>query len=487
MQDYFSKFRNNILGLEQEFHSPYGVKKINYLDWTASGRLYKPLEEKMMNTFGCFVANTHTETNATGTTMTYAYHKSQNIIKNHVNASKDDAIIFTGTGMTGALSKFQRILGLRVPEKVMPFLNLSDIDKPVVFITHLEHHSNQTSWMESIAEVVIIPPDSNGLVDTAFLEQKIKQYTHKKVKIGSFSACSNVTGIETPISELAEIMHAHDGYCLVDFAASAPYVKIDMHPENLNARLDAVFFSPHKFLGGPGTNGVMVFNKNLYNNRVPDNPGGGTVNWTNPWGEHSFIEDIEAREDGGTPGFLQGIRTALAIKLKEEMNVKNIEKRENEMNTILFENMRKIPKLKILADKIEKRLSIFSFYFEDIHFNLVVRLLNDYFGIQTRGGCSCAGTYGHYLLNVQWDQSHLITCKIDKGNLEDKPGWVRASFHPTTTNDEIYAFIDALNYISQHKDKLIQNYNYDSFKNEFIHKTYNCQIAKNIDEWLLSV
>ncbi len=483
MQDYFSKFRKNILGIEQEFLSPFGIKKIQYLDWTASGRLYKPIEEKMIETFGCFVANTHTETNATGTTMTYAYHKSQSIIKDHLNASKDDAIIFSGTGMTGALSKFQRILGLRVPEKVMPFLELKDEDKPVVFITHLEHHSNQTSWMESIAEVVVIPPNKNGLVDIEFLEKKIKQYEHKKVKIGSFSACSNVTGIQTQISELSEIMHAYNGFCFADYAASAPYTKIDMHPENSNARLDAVFFSPHKFLGGPGTNGVMVFNKHLYNNRVPDNPGGGTVNWTNPWGQHSFIEDIEAREDGGTPGFLQGIRAALAVKLKEEMDVKKIEKRESEINQILFENLRKIPKLHILADNIEHRLSIFSFYFDDIHYNLAVRLLNDYFGIQTRGGCSCAGTYGHYLLNVNWEQSHSITCKIDSGNLEDKPGWVRASFHPTTTDDEIFAFIDALNYIAKHSEKLAKDYYYDIHKNEFIHKTFNCEISKNVDEW----
>ena len=483
MEDYFSKFRNNILGLNQEIHTPNGIRRINYLDWTASGRLYKTIEEKMINNFGNFVANTHTETTATGTMMTYAYHKAQTIIKQSVNASKDDVIILTGTGMTGALSKFQRILGLRIPEKIIPFVDLKEKDKPVVFVTHMEHHSNQTSWMESIAEVVVIPPDKNGLTDTNFLEQKIKLYDDRKIKIGAFTACSNVTGIQTPIGELAEIMHQHNGYCFADFAASGPYVKIDMHPENPAEKLDAIFFSPHKFLGGPGTSGVLIFNKNLYDNRVPDQPGGGTVNWTNPWGKHSFIEDIEVREDGGTPGFLQGIKAALAILLKEEMGVKNIEKREHEINKILFEELRKIPKLHILADNIENRLSIFSFYFEHIHYNLVVKLLNDYFGIQTRGGCSCAGTYGHYLLNVSPDHSHNITCKIDSGNLEDKPGWVRASFHPTTTNEEIYEFIEALNYIVNNIDRMNENYFYDAQKNEFIHKTYKCGIPTIIDSW----
>ncbi len=483
MQEYFNKFRANILGLEQNIQTPSGVRRINYLDWTASGRLYKPIEENMINNFGCYVANTHTETTATGTTMTYAYHKAQSIIKKSVNASKDDVIILTGTGMTGALSKLQRILGLRVPEKILPFVDLKEYDKPVVFVTHMEHHSNQTSWMESIAEVIVIPPDRNGLVDIQFLEEKIKQFSNRKIKIGAFTGCSNVTGIQTPINRLAEIMHENNGYCFADYAASGPYIKIDMHPENPAERLDAVFFSPHKFLGGPGTSGVLIFNKNLYNNRVPDQPGGGTVNWTNPWGEHSFIEDIEAREDGGTPGFLQGIRTALAIILKEEMGVKNIEKRENEMNKIIFEELRKIPKLHILADNIEHRLSIFSFYFEHIHYNLVVKLLNDYFGIQTRGGCSCAGTYGHYLLNVTKDHSHSIACKIDSGNLEDKPGWVRASFHPTTTNDEIYQFIDALNYIYNNIVTMSEHYYYDSYKNEFIHKTYQCVIPAMVDSW----
>ena len=204
----------------------------------------------------------------------------------------------------------------------------------------MEHHSNQTPWLESIADVVILEPDENLMVKTDSLEKEIVKYENRKLKIGSFSACSNVTGIETPVYELAKIMHAHGGYCFVDFAASAPYVTIDMHPEDPSKKLDAIYFSPHKFLGGPGNSGVLIFCKSLYKNRIPDHPGGGTVTWTNPWGEHAYFDDIEIREDGGTPGFIQAIKTSLSIKLKEKMKVENIRKRESELNSIAFEQLK---------------------------------------------------------------------------------------------------------------------------------------------------
>jgi selenocysteine lyase/cysteine desulfurase len=283
---------------------------------------------------------------------------------------------------------------------------------------------------------------------------------------------------------MAEIMHNYGGYCFADYAASAPYVRINMHPEKSAQKLDAVLFSPHKFLGGPGTAGVLIFDSKLYHNQVPDSPGGGTVNWTNPWGEHSFTDDIEAREDGGTPAFLQAIRTSLCINLKNMMMPENILKREHDMLAIAFPLMRKVPKLHILADHIEDRLAILSFFFEDIHYNLAVKLLNDLFGIQTRGGCSCAGAYGHYLLNVTHEKSQAITCKIDRGNLEDKPGWVRASFHPTTTDDEVYQLVDALNFISKNIERLSQDYKYSPTSNEFVHKNDKGLTYKKVDEWL---
>ena len=330
LEKHFNTFRKNIIGINQTFLSPFGEQKMVYADWTASGRLYQPIEEKMLHEFGPYVANTHTETTFSGSTMTMAYHKARNIIKKHVNASSDEVLITEGTGMTGVINKFQRILGLRIPENLKDFFTIPDHKKPIVFITHMEHHSNQTSWLETIADVEIIPHTKTGLVDTDSLQNLLNKYSDRSFKIASITACSNVTGIQPDYFKIAKIMHQNDGVCFVDFACSAPYVKIDMHPEDNEAYLDAIFFSPHKFLGGPGTSGVLLFNKKLYRNMVPDNPGGGTVNWTNPWGKHSYLDDIELREDGGTPGFLQTIRIALSIQLKESMGIENIHNRDLE-------------------------------------------------------------------------------------------------------------------------------------------------------------
>ncbi len=473
LEEYFRKFRENTIGYDKTFTSPYGEQKIVYADWIASGRLYAPIEHKMYEDFAPLVGNTHSEASITGTTMTFAYHTAHDIIKKHCSASKDDVIITAGSGMTALINKFQRMLGLRVPEQLKDYLKLPEELRPVVFITHMEHHSNQTSWLETIADVVVIAPDDEGLVDFSDFEKKLEEYKNRKLKIGSFTACSNVTGVETPYYRLARMMHENGGYCFVDFACSAPYADINMHPEDPLEKLDAIFFSPHKFLGGPGTSGVMIFDSKLYKNKVPDNPGGGTVDWTNPWGLHKFVNNIEAREDGGTPAFLQTIRAAFCIKLKEEMGVKNIREREEELVSIAFQELRKIPSLHILADNIENRLGAISFYADGIHYNLIVKLLNDRFGIQVRGGCSCAGTYGHYLLHVSPDQSRLITEKIDTGDFSDKPGWVRMSVHPTMTNEEIHYIADAIKQIVENINEWKKDYTYSSHNNEFYHITKN--------------
>ncbi len=470
LEKYFESFRNNIIGIDSFFKSPYGLQKIVYADWIASGRLYQPIEDKISNLFGPLVGNTHSESSETGKTMTNAYKLAHTIIKQHVNADDDDVIITTGFGMTSALAKFQRILGIRVPEKLLSYCHLPDEEKPVVFITHMEHHSNQTPWLESIADVVILEPDENLMVKTDSLAKAIVKYKNRKLKIGSFSACSNVTGIETPVYELAKIMHAHGGYCFVDFAASAPYATIDMHPEDPSKKLDAIYFSPHKFLGGPGSSGVLIFCKSLYKNRIPDHPGGGTVTWTNPWGEHAYFDDIEIREDGGTPGFIQAIKTSLSIKLKEKMKVENIRKRESELNSIAFEQLKKIPRLNILAEYMTERLGVFSFYITGIHHNLIVKLLNDRYGIQMRGGCSCAGTYGHFLFGVDRGKSREITEKIDSGDLSLKPGWVRMSIHPTTSNAELEYIFEALQSIVQNIEKWEKDYIFSPSTAEFNHK-----------------
>ncbi|MCA0387806.1 MAG: aminotransferase class V-fold PLP-dependent enzyme [Bacteroidetes bacterium] len=468
LEEHFLSFRRNTSGNDVTINTIQGKKKLIYADWIASGRLYLPIEEAIAGRFGPLVGNTHSESNYTGSVMTRAYHHAHKKIKEHVNASGKDIIITAGSGMTGVINKFQRILGLRVPELLRKFIHMEETVKPVVFLTHMEHHSNQTSWLETICDVVVVPPAENGLVSEENLQMELEKYQDRPVKFGAFSACSNVTGIVTPYHKLAKIMHEAGGYAFIDFACSAPYVDIDMHPADPAEKLDAIFFSPHKFLGGPGTPGVLVFDSELYHNTVPDDPGGGTVDWTNPWGEYRFVDDIEAREDGGTPPFLQTIKAAMAIMLKEEMGTENIISREHEMLPGFMEKLDRIPGLHILAGNHRDRLGCVSFYMDNIHYNLVVKILNDRYGIQVRGGCSCAGTYGHYLLNVDPWMSKRITEKISHGDLSEKPGWVRVSIHPTMTNDEIDLIAEAVSEIRKNIDRWSSDYKYDNHRNEFV-------------------
>jgi selenocysteine lyase/cysteine desulfurase len=469
LDHFFAPFRAGIIGLDHAFVGPCGEQRLLYADWTASGRLYAPIERCLVEQFGPLVGNTHSESSTTGVAMTRAYQHAQTLLKRHVNAGPNDVIITQGSGMTAVVNKLQRMLGLRLPEQLAPFCVLPEQLRPVVFITHMEHHSNQTSWIETVADVEVVPPDERGLVDPERLAQCVARYSARPLKIGAFTACSNVTGIETPVHRLARVMHEQGGICFVDFAASAPYVDIDMHPGDPLERLDAVYFSPHKFLGGPGTPGVLVFDSLLYHNRVPDQPGGGTVNWTNPWQQHSFIDNIEAREDGGTPGFLQTIKAALAIQLKEAMGAQRMRERERELLGLLLGELRAIPRVHVLADHLDERLAIVSFYVEDVHYNLLVRLLNDRFGVQVRGGCSCAGTYGHYLLHVDPNRSHRITEKIDQGDLSEKPGWVRVSLHPTTTRREVQALANAIRACVEKAEVWGADYRYSAKTNEFRH------------------
>lgn len=466
---YFDRFRKNTIGSDASIRTPYGIKPIIYADWIASGRLYRPIEEFISEKIGPYIANTHSEASATGAYMTRAYHEAHAKIKQHVNAGPEDVIITAGSGMTTVVNKLQRILGLRIPEKWQNQVQIPEEERPVIFVSHMEHHSNHTSWLETIAKIICIEPDKNDEINLEHLEELLIQYKDRKLKIGAFTACSNVTGILTPYYKLAKLMHQHQGICFIDFAAGAPYLEINMHPEDPMEKLDAIYFSAHKFLGGPGSPGILVFDSNLYSNKVPDNPGGGTVNYTNRWNEYSYISDIEVREDGGTPGFLQAIRAALSMQLKEEMNPVMIEKREEEQLNLFYQYIDPIPEIHILADHHRKRLGVVSMYFENIHFNLVVKLLSDRYGIQARGGCSCAGTYGHYLLHLSRREADNIYEAIQRGNLSTKPGWVRISFHPTMTNKEIIYIGDALQQIIENGKEWAKDYTYNSATNEFTH------------------
>lgn len=482
LEKHFAPFRKGIVGINADTDTPFGTKTLIYADWIASGRLYAPFERHMEENIGPMIGNTHSESSSTGRAMTNAYHQAHHELKEHVNAGPDDVIITAGSGMTAVVNKLQRIMGIRVPERCQDFsLGLPtrreeaacDEDCPVVFVTHMEHHSNHISWLETIADVIVVPPGENNLVDPSCLETKVANYSNRKLKIGAFTAASNVSGIIPDFRELARIMHRAGGVAFVDYAASAPYVNIDMHPkDDPNGYLDAVFFSPHKFLGGPGSSGIVVFNKSLYQNLIPDHPGGGTVKWTNRWNERSYVANIEAREDGGTPGFLQAIRAAMAVRLKDKMGTEAMAAREKELLSTAMGRLRNNDRIQILADGDENRIGVVSFYAEGIHHNLLVRLLNDHYGIQVRGGCSCAGTYGHYLLDVTRKLSSSITEEIDQGDLTQKPGWVRMSLHPTMTDTELVTILDAVDETLDKAEAWGRDYRFEPINGEFFHLTW---------------
>jgi selenocysteine lyase/cysteine desulfurase len=448
LEGYFEPFRENTIGRGQLFRFPSGEKEILYADWTASGRGYRPIENYLLNEIIPFFANTHTESTATGNAMTVAYEEAKAAIKNHVNANADDVLIFCGNGMTSAVNKLQRLLGVKVPEQwrgmVEGALEQDESSRPVVFVTSMEHHSNHISWLETIATVEIIALTEEGLVDLEHFKKLLRDYRSRKTKIAAVTACSNVTGIQTPYHEIAKLIHADGGLCFVDFAASAPYVLMDMHPEDAEARLDAIYFSMHKFLGGPGTPGVLIFNKSICTNTVPDHPGGGTVIYTNPWRSREYVTDLESREDGGTPGVLQAIKAEMCIRLKDTMGIENMLRRERQLVSLAVSRLSAMHSVTILQGNIRNRLGIISFIVEGAHHDLIVRLLNDRFGIQTRGGCSCAGPYGHHLLGVGRGRSYEIWRSIRRGDVSAKPGWVRLSLHPTMTDREVAFMMDAI-------------------------------------------
>ena len=462
LEDYFCSFREKTIGYNYQYKTIYGLQTMLYADWIASGRLYAPIEDKIAKEIGPFVANTHTETSESGTLMTKAYHRSHKKIKEHVGANEKDVIITAGAGMTAVINKFQRILGLKNTTTFE-----KEEDRPVVFVTHMEHHSNHTSWYATICDVVVIPPKDDLSVAPENLKIELEKYKDRKFKIGAFSAASNITGILTPYHALAKLMHEYGGIAIIDFAASAPYVAINMHPEDREERLDAIVFSPHKFLGGPGASGILIFDSDLYHNDWPDHPGGGTVEWTNAWGEYRFYDNIEMREDGGTPGFLQSIRAALAITLKEEMGVENILEREHQLIDKAIDGLSNIEGIQVLAPEHRNRIGAVSFYHDKIHYNFIVKLLSDKYGVQVRGGCACAGTYGHYLLGIDYEKSHEITNKIDSGDLTEKPGFVRLSIHPIMTDNELDTVIAAINDIVKNYSQYKEDYIFSPETNEF--------------------
>ncbi len=461
--------RESVIGDDEAVAGPFGLRRVTYADYTASGRSLSFIEDYLRDAVMPLYANTHTESSGTGLQTTRFREDARRIVRDALGGTeKEHALIFCGAGMTGAVDKLVAILNLRLPADLAERYNLMNAippdQRPVVFIGPFEHHSNELPWRESIADVITIHEDADGHIDLAELERSLERYADRPLKIGSFSAASNVTGIISDTRQISILLHRHGALSFWDFAAAAPYVDVHMSPHRGDDALDykdAIFVSVHKLIGGPGTPGVLLARRELLRNRVPAVVGGGTVAYVNPE-EHVYLSDPEHREESGTPAILESIRAGLVFQLKEQVGVQAIRQREESFVQRAIERWEAHPSIEILGNRRAERLSIVSFVVRYgtryLHHNFVVALLNDLFGIQSRGGCSCAGPYGHRLLGIDIETSHEFERAIGRGCEGIKPGWVRVNFN-YFIGEEVFDFIlQAVEIVASDGWKLLPQY-----------------------------
>ncbi|MEO1062083.1 MAG: aminotransferase class V-fold PLP-dependent enzyme [Actinomycetota bacterium] len=462
--------RSAVIGRGDLVAGPFGLRPVVYADYTASGRSLDFIEDYLRDAVLPLYANTHSESSGTGLQTTRFREDARAIVGRCLGATDEHAVLFCGSGSTYAIAKLIGVLGLRIPSELDDRYRFTeqipDDERPVVFIGPFEHHSNEIPWRESIADVVTIDEDADGHVDLVQLEAELERHAERPLLIGSFSAASNVTGIITDTAAVSSLLHRYDALACWDFAAAAPYVGIDMgsadDPDG--AYLDAVFVSPHKLIGGPGTPGVLVARRELFRNRVPVVPGGGTVAYVNPE-DHDYLDDIEHREEGGTPAIVESIRAGLVFQLKEAVGVDEIRRREERFVRRAIERWEQHPNIEILGSREAERLSIVSFVIRHgdrhLHHNFVVAVLNDLFGIQSRGGCSCAGPYGHRLLGIDLDRSLAFEREITRGCEGVKPGWVRLNFNYFIDEDTFEYLLDAVELVATEGASLLPLYRFE--------------------------
>ena len=452
------RLQQGVIGEGYSIPGPFGACPLLYADYTASGRALAIVERAIQEDVLPLYANTHTETSYTGKMTTRLREAARQAVAQSVGATDDYAVIFAGAGATAAIDRCCRILELTPGQRAAQSV------RPVVFVGPYEHHSNDLMWRECDVDVVRIPLGSDGLPDLMVLEQQLQAYAQRDIKVVAFSAASNVTGILTPVQQVARLAHQYGGLAIFDYAASGPYVKIDMAGRGHDDHLDAIFLSPHKFVGGPGSSGVLVIRKALCCNAKPSIAGGGTVSYVTA-AHHRYVSSVERREEAGTPNILGDIRAGLAFRVKESVGVAAIESREQALVAMAVARWQKVANLCLLGPLDVPRLAIFSFNItaggKAIHHNLVVAMLNDLFGIQARGGCSCAGPYGHELLDIESETAAQHEALVQKGRSIYRPGWVRLGFNFFFSNEAANYVISAVEFIASYAPVLMKLYSVD--------------------------
>ncbi len=489
--------RDQVIGVDAPIETPFGRRPMVYCDYTASGRSLRFFERYLQGLLQTY-ANTHTEDDVTGRSMSRLLHEAEATIKRAVNAGPGGCIVACGTGATGAIDKLQRILGVALPPATRETIERIEEatlgaeaaaaarrarceQAPVVFLGPYEHHSNEVSWRQGFATVVNVDLAPDGGVDLAHLERLLTDPRWQgRTRIGSFSAASNVTGMRTPVHDIAALLHRHGAFACFDFAASGPYVPIDMNPDGAwsERSLDAIFLSPHKFLGGPGASGVLVFNERLYRRDLPPSLcGGGTVDYVSPV-DQDFIADIEEREKAGTPGILQTLKAALAFELKSAIGPERIEALEQALLARAWRRWSEVDGIEILGNPDPaRRIGIVSFNLRDprggwLHPKFATALLNDLFGIQSRAGCSCAGPYGHRLLGIDLDTSERYRAFVREGYHGIKPGWCRVGFHFVMDEAEADYVIEAVAFVAEQGHRFLPLYDFDPMTGQWRHREF---------------
>ena len=478
--------REQIVGVDSTFETPFGERLMVYCDYTASGRCLRFVESYLQSLQRIY-ANTHTEDDITGRSMSQLLHEAEESIKTSVNAGPHGRIVACGTGATGAIDKLQQIVGVTLAPATRRNLgDLLDDDllaeiRPVVFIGPYEHHSNELSWRQSLATTVQVRLDASGNIDLAHLEALLQDPRHQnRLRIGSFSAASNVTGMRSDVRKIASLLHRHGAMACFDFAACAPYVDIDMNPEPAfegdDPSIDAIFISPHKFLGGPGSSGVLVFNERIYDRSLPPSvSAGGTVDYVG-MSDQDFISRIEEREKAGTPGVLQTLKAALVFQIKDAVGTEVIQKREHELTCRALSSWAANDNIEVLGNPDPaSRVGIISFNIRDesgkyLHHKLLTVLLNDLFGIQSRAGCSCAGPYGHRLLNIDESTSEKYRSAVQQGHCGLKPGWCRIGLHWVMDDAEADYVIEAVHFLAREGHHFLALYDFDLASGTWVHK-----------------